>query len=75
MSRALEQFAGIVQGVHPHIRVLPDASNVSQRQAMRFLRSQLHVVGASMVVGALGLLALYVRRRLARRERLRAVRG
>jgi len=73
VSRALEQFGGIVQGVHPHIRVLPDESNAPQRKAMRFLKSQLHVVAALMLVGALGLLSLYVRRRLVRRQRRRGI--
>ena len=58
LSRALEQFGGIAQGVHPHIRMLPDAGNLPQRQSIRRLRVHLHAVGVAMFLGFAGLLAV-----------------
>ncbi len=68
LSRALEQFGGIVQGVHPQIRMLPDAGNVLQRQSIRRLRAHLQAVGLAMLFGLAGLLAVWLK---ARRDRRR----
>ncbi len=68
LSRALEQFGGIAQGVHPQIRILPDAGNVLQRQSIRRLRAHLQAVGVAMFFGFAGLLALSLK---ARRDRRR----
>jgi hypothetical protein len=73
ISRALEQFGGIVQGVHPHIRVLPSPANEAQRRDIRGLRRHVEWVGASMLIGATGLFLLGLRRRRDRRQRLRAI--
>lgn len=68
LSRALEQFGGIAQGVHPHIRVLPDAANLPQRQSIRKLRAHLQVVGVAMFLGFAGLLAVALKARRSRRR-------
>jgi hypothetical protein len=41
VSRSLEQLGGIAQGVHPRIRVLPDAANAPQVTAMQHLKQRM----------------------------------
>jgi len=50
LSRALEQFGAMAQGVYPRIHVLGDAENAPQVAALVRLRQHLLVVGA--LVGA-----------------------
>jgi hypothetical protein len=57
VSRALQQFGAIAQGVYPRIHVLGDAANAPQVAALVRLRQHLLVVGA--LVGA-ALLALTI---------------
>lgn len=68
LSRALEQFGGIAQGVHPQIRMLPDAGNLPQRQSIRRLRAHLQAVGVAMFLGFAGLLAVALKARRSRRH-------
>lgn len=65
VSRSLEQLGGIVQGVQPTIRVLPNDKNLPQRQAMHNLKLRL---GATALIGALAIVGLGVAWRLRRRS-------
>ena len=57
LSRSLEQLGGIVQGVYPGIRILPDP--VNQRQVEAIYRVRWHLLLVGGFVGA-ALLALLV---------------
>lgn len=70
VSRALEQFAGIVQGVYPGVRILQEPTNRRQVEAIHSVRSHLLWAGAAGVAALLMLLICLVawwtaRRRLA----------
>lgn len=45
VSRSLEQLGGIVQGVHPTMRILAEPGNQAQRDDMQRLRFQVLLVG------------------------------
>lgn len=71
LSRSLEQFGGIAQGVSPGIRILADPANRDQAASLVRLRRHLLIVGA---VGVMALVALGVCLTgwwLARRRHLR----
>lgn len=55
VSRSLEQFGGIVEGVSPGIRILADPANLDQSASLVRLRLHLLIVGA---LGATALVAL-----------------
>ena len=55
LSRSLEQFGGIAQGVSPGIRIFPDPANAEQSASLVRLRHHLLIVGT---LGAMVLVAL-----------------
>jgi teichuronic acid biosynthesis glycosyltransferase TuaC len=57
ISRSLEQMGGILQGVHPTIRILAEPGNQPQRERMALLRTHLF---ASALLGGAGSLAALV---------------
>lgn len=56
VSRSLEQFGGIVQGVYPGVKILADESNQDQVAAIQRLRWHLFVVAGIILAALLGLL-------------------
>lgn len=54
VSRSLEQLGGIVQGVHPAMRILAEPGNQEQRDKMARLRFQVLLVG--WIVGVIAAL-------------------
>jgi len=56
VSRSLEQMGGILQGVHPTIRILAEPGNQAQRKRMGQLR--IHLFAAALFGGAGSLAAL-----------------
>lgn len=56
VSRSLEQMGGVLQGVHPTIRILAEPGNQAQREHMGRLR--IHLFAAALVGGAASLAAL-----------------
>ncbi len=68
LSRSLEQLGGIAQGVHPRIRVLPDAANAEELAVMQRLKWRVHgalVTALVALVGALVCLGGWLRARRA----------
>lgn len=71
VSRSLEQMGGILQGVHPAIRILAEPGNQAQRERVRQLRT--HLFAAALLGGA-GSLAVLVCGSVLWRTRRRASR-
>lgn len=72
VSRSLEQLGGIVQGAHPHIRVLRDDANSSRLAAMQGLAWRLFVFLGALLVALLSAAICLARARRARRHAGRA---
>jgi hypothetical protein len=69
MSPSLEQIGGIVQGVHPQIRVLPDPANRRQLEALQGLGKRLWLALILGVVGVSGAVTCAVGWKRARKVR------
>lgn len=73
VSRSMEQLGGIVQGAHPHIRVLQDDANTSRVEAMQLLAWRIFVFLGALLVALLSVAvclgrAYRIRRLAARAE-------
>ncbi|MQM29099.1 MAG: transglutaminase [Candidatus Accumulibacter phosphatis] len=66
LSRSLEQFGGIAQGVYPGVRILADEANREQVVAMQRLRWHLFLVAGIALAALLGLLLSLLAWRRAR---------
>lgn len=47
LSRSLEQLAAIARGIYPRLVVLADEDNLRQRKSLRWLQTQLRLVGVT----------------------------
>jgi len=73
VSRALEQFGAIAQGVYPRIHILGSAANAPQVTALVRLRQHLLVVGALVGAALLALTTALIGGWLTARNSLREV--
>ncbi|HEY1089674.1 MAG TPA: transglutaminase-like domain-containing protein [Burkholderiaceae bacterium] len=48
LGRSAEQLGATVSGVHPHIRILGDAQNTAEVQAIQGLKARLHLLAVLM---------------------------
>lgn len=67
VSRSLEQIGGVLQGVHPSIRILAEPGNQAQRERMGRLR--IHLLAAALVGGSAGFALLLCTAMLYRNRR------
>jgi len=63
VSRALEQAVPIVSGIQPRVRILAEADNVAQREALVHVRQRLFAAAWAGVAGAALLVAAMLGRR------------